>query len=792
MVHPLPGQPLITHSLGTALSKHREILGHLPPDEHYNLYYTLGHHSGIEGASLPQRTAATFLYQTVLAWDIDGGETSKALEYASCVAELLEVPITSLIVVASGNGVHVLVNLKHPIRSAKFFPTNKAAYKEACIRIAEKMSARGLPGNVDPSIFEPARVLRLPGTVNKKLGKTDTLCELVQYTDAVLEFDLAKVSGLQQLTDENVSPTEIRRKFPTPDLAEMVTGCEFVKQLIEKPEEAKEFHVFDLLSLLGNVPPSAKVDVAGHQYDAKDLGQRVFDGAVNSTSLRKAEFDEKWAGAARYGSRTCNTINEHWGKCNTCPHFQKIPTPLALKGPEHISSAANGYWVLNAKGNYSHPNYSDLAKLFAQEFSYVTQSQGERIYQFTGTHYEGMDSLSVKAWIERKMIPSDPLRDSHRMEFLAKVRVCGAIGVKGEKALFEDSVRGKLNCKNGVLDVRTGEFQTHAPTLGFQNVLPYDYTEGLASEFFLDWLATITKERVELIDSLLDVMAYCLWPSFDDHLFVYLVGEGSNGKSTFINVLRAVLGEANVSAVNIQQLTRNRFAPANLEGKLANLSEESSGTDLDSDQLNLLKNLSAGGEMQIERKGEQGYSFRNKAKLIFSANKIPRFHENSEAIKRRLVVIPFDYMIVDKDANVERKLVDEAPAILAMLVKRIQLNIAANGGKFIVARGSQVHQETQNQFLTAGNSAIEWANDELEFGLGLQDEDYVLPKEAYAKYRAWCGEAGIDRPMTLIAFGRTMTSFIVPKTDANGVKKINGMTVRVYRRVKFRGKEGVR
>jgi P4 family phage/plasmid primase-like protien len=793
MVHPLPGQPLITHSLGTALVKHRDILAHLAPEEHYNIYYTLAHHSGIEGASLPQRTAATFAYQTVVAWDIDGGEVGKAMEYATCVAELLEVAVTDLTIVASGNGVHVLANLKYPIRSVKFFAEHKSAYKEACNRIAEKMAARGLPGKVDPSIFEPARVLRLPGTLNKKQGKTDTRCELVQYVDTQLEFDLHRVSGLEEIQEQNIGPQELRRKFPTPDFETMVRECQFTSWLVGKPDddEVKEYHVFDLLSLLGNMPPTAKATIDGVGVDARTLGERVFEGAINSTSLQRAEFEDKWQGASRYGSRTCTTINEHWGKCQSCPHFGKIPTPLALKGPDHISSEGTGYWVLDQKGNYRHPNYSDLAKIFQREFSYVSLSSGEQLRRYTGTHYEHLEILPIKAWLERKVNPADPLRESHRVEFVAKIKVCGAIGAKAEDELFEQSILARLNCRNGVLNIKTGEFQIHSPNIGFQNVLPYDYQEALASEFFLDWLATITRNRVELIDSLLDIMAYCLWPAFDDHLFVYLVGEGSNGKSTFINVLRAVLGANNVSAVNIQQLTRNRFAPANLEGKMANLSEESSGTDLDSDQLNLLKNLSAGGEMMIERKGEQGYEYRNKAKLIFSANKIPRFHENSEAIKRRLVVIPFDYTIVDKDANVERRLIEEAPAILSMLVRRIQANTTANGGKFLVSRGTQMHEEAQKTFLTAGNTVVEWAKENLDYGLHLSDDKYVLPKEAYAQYRNWCGEAGIQHPVNLITFGKQMVSFVVPKTAANPIKKIGGVTVRVYRRVQFIGKEGV-
>jgi P4 family phage/plasmid primase-like protien len=791
-VHTNP--PLVAESVVSLFENYKDVLVKLKGMEPINLYYTLAHHSGAgEASDKPARTAATFAHQGVLAWDIDSADGTKALDYAACVAAVLDCPVSSVTAIGSGNGVHLLVNLKYHIHQAKFFKEMKDAYAEVCLKIAEKMLQAGLPGKVDASIFEPARVLRLPGTINRKPDKADKNCELVQLSKAELDIDLYKISGLADAEKENISPKEVSRQYPQPDFNEIYTECKFVGWAVEKVDEVHEPHAFDFFSIMATMPPDGTVLHQGREVSAKELSQYVFDNATASKSLLRSVFDEKWQQASRYGVRKCDTIEARWGQCRTCPHFGKVPTPLALKSPEHIGSEQNGYWVFGNNNRLLHPHYSDLSRVYKREHTYIT-TKDERVFSWVGTHYVESPDISIKHWMENKVRPSDPVKEQHRNEFLAKLRVCGAMTPEMEHDLFAESVRGKLNCKNGVVDIMTGKRLEHSPTVGFQYVLPFEYHEELSSEYFLDWLAVICQDRVELMESILDVMAYCLWPSYDDHVFVYLVGEGSNGKSTLIHIIEAMMGRRNYSAVNIHQLTGNRFAPADLEGKLVNLSEESSGSELTSDHLNVLKNLSSGGEMFIERKGEQGYSFRNSAKLIFSANKTPRFAEQGHAIKRRLLTIPFDYRITDPDSTVEDRLIEEIPGILAMLVRRIQDNVVRNEGRFVVSRGAHALNEAQKKFLTTGNTAVQWAGDCLETSNSLGKDVYACMDDCYESYKEWCEENGVRYPASKKSFLSTLREHVITPVGKEGdttkVKKASGWkSARVFRFTRLVDKE---
>ncbi len=750
-----------------------------------NVYFTLAHHSGWKDAGLPQRLISTFEYQTVMPFDVDHCDTARIFDYAAIFAEVLQVPKDHFILVNSGNGMHCYVQLKHPLHSAAFFKEMRPYYNEILGRLTKRFEQEGLPGKADPAVFDAARVMRLPNTWNVKKHKetgeiTRKMCSLVQYSDSVHDLDLKEISGLADFEKQNISPKDVKRQFPRPDFPEIMKECRFASWVTGNPDKASEPVVFDLFSLLAVMPPDSSVDT----FSPEEIARKVFNNATGSKSLAKDSFEEKWEQGSKYGARKCETINQTWGKCSECPHYGKISTPLALKSKTHLSSEANGFWVLNAKGNPMHPHYQDLAQVYFEKNKAVATPDG-RVFSFNGMFFTETLSLLIKRWAEENVNPTEPLREFHRVEFVNKVKVLSSITEGQVDSLFNTSVDGMLNCQNGILDIVKGEVIPHSHEYGFKYVLPYSLNLGEVSDIFIEWLSKICLDRVETMEALLDVMAYSIWPGYEDHSLIFFVGDGSNGKSTLIHVMEAIVGHKNFSSVNIQQLTSNRFAPAALEGKLVNLSEESSGSELDIEQLNILKNLSSGGDSHIERKGQDGYSFKNRAKLIFSANKIPKFRDNGEAVKRRLLVIPFDYKIVDRDSRVESDLISDAPKIMSMLVRRAKENVAKNG-RFVLNRGGMFSEKAQANFLTSGNNVKEWAEERIESSSDFSDDDFIRTSEAYNNYKLWCDETGQKYTEPLKRFSNFIRDHVltkgVIKTDQ---QRIGHEKVRVFRKTKW-------
>ena len=765
-----------------------QFLAQLPQAEREqgNFFYTVAHHHGANTGALPARTYETFKQQDVLPFDIDDVDVTRPLEYAAVVANMLGISTTATTVVVSGAGVHILCDLQSPITQVGYFKKNKQAYGEICTQIELGLKEAKLPYNkIDRVVFEPARVFRLPGTLNKKAGRAALPCHLIQLSDGsgLVNDDLYQLSGLEKRDSENISPQEIKRSYPLLDFKEIFQECRFVQDCVAKPEEVHEPQYFRLLGILNYQPQDVEVMVGEKSYNADGLARYVFEKAVASRSLAGSEYEDKKHQALKYGAPRCNTVNGDWGdQCKTCPHFGQITSPVVLKSANHIGSQENGFWLLNEKGKLVDLHYGDLSRFYAAQKPFMTTSS-ERILHYNGTHYERATPVLIKSWLHDVVKPSDPLKERHRNEFYGRVRATHVLSEEQEKIFFRETTRGKLNCANGILDLTTGQLIPHTPQMGFLQILPYDYEPGLRADFFMDWISTITQQNKDFQEMLLDIIGYLLWPNYDEHAFIYFTGEGGNGKSTFLKILGALVGEANFSSMSIKQLCTNRFAPAALEGKMFNISSEESGTSLTSEELNILKSLSSGEHLQIERKGQQGYQMLNQAKLLFSANKIPRFEETNQSIIRRLIVVPFNVVIPtsQQDVRVERRLIEEKAAILSQTVVRIQKNVARNGGVFKMHRGGESGVKAQEDFLKKHNTALSWAEEYLESSEDLPMDQYVTVGQCYAEYEAWCKDNGHKYLQTKENFSKSLNQFYIVKSAGRGhKKKIGGKDTRVF------------
>ena len=178
-----------------------------------------------------------------------------------------------------------------------------------------------------------------------------------------------------------------------------------------------------------------------------------------------------------------------------------------------------------------------------------------------------------------------------------------------------------------------------------------------------------------------------------------LYGPGSNGKGVFIKLIEALLGLDNTSHVSLQDLERDKFAPADLYSKLAN-----TFADLKSEKLytsGMFKTLVSGDTIRAERKYGQPFSFRNYAKLFFSANKIPDSDDKSYAYYKRWLILAFDKVIEGdiKDTELIDKLTtqEELSGLLNLALIALKQLHRDKGFKDIsVERIRQQYEENAN------------------------------------------------------------------------------------------------
>jgi P4 family phage/plasmid primase-like protien len=319
-----------------------------------------------------------------------------------------------------------------------------------------------------------------------------------------------------------------------------------------------------------------------------------------------------------------------------------------------------------------------------------------------------------------------------------------------------DGRRGTyINFSNGILEVdellqhgKTNLF-AHSPDFWATVCLPFDYVPDCPAPTFERILAEIQpNEKIrQLIGELFGLL---LTPDTSFQKFFIFVGEGANGKSLLLNILRCVLGPENVSSCPLEAFNVTRTFPiAQLDGKLANIVEEIS--ELDKGGEGLLKSIVSGDPVQVEQKRMHPFTMTPTARLVFATNHLPRLSDRSHGMWRRLIVVPFTETIPEQARNPEFCKAEfwirsgELPGIvnfalegLAQLRKRTRFDEPAE----CLAQKAKYAKDT--------NPARSFLLDNFDYQEGTQFESPYL----YELYRGYCAANGHRYPLDHVNFSK--------------------------------------
>lgn len=322
---------------------------------------------------------------------------------------------------------------------------------------------------------------------------------------------------------------------------------------------------------------------------------------------------------------------------------------------------------------------------------------------------------------------------------------------------------------NGILDINTGELLPFSPDRIVTNKIPWDYYPSAYDE-----QADLTLNRIACSDpairSLLEeCIGYTFYRVNNFRKAFILTGSGSNGKSTFISVLNRILGDDNVSAMDLKNLG-DRFSKATLFKKLANIGDDISDEFISDPSL--FKKIVSGDRIQAEFKGQDAFEFNPYVKLIFSANSIPRMKDKTGAVINRLVIIPFKAVFSDSDPDfdpdIKGKLCSPASIEYFIRIGVEGLNRVLKNKGF--TKSSKVQKELDD-YEEYNNPVIGFFKE--------QEEGYLFrntTKEIHLAYSAYCHENGY-LPESSNQFGRTVKAMFGVESK---VKTVNGKSVRMY------------
>lgn len=225
-----------------------------------------------------------------------------------------------------------------------------------------------------------------------------------------------------------------------------------------------------------------------------------------------------------------------------------------------------------------------------------------------------------------------------------------------------------IGLENGALNLETWEIIPHDFRHYLTKNIPVTHDPTKFPYHFEKFFEEVVQEKDRQL--LLEVMAHCLMSDYRFQKAFVILGDGNNGKTTFLNVLITLLGEENICSLTLENFQSNQFAASKLFGKMANIADDISAKGLKETQT--FKLLTGNGYGDYNIKGKQSITFRNTAKLIFTCNKLPPIYEDTHAIWRRLCQIDFNVTIPEenqiKDLDLKLTVSEELSGILNILL----------------------------------------------------------------------------------------------------------------------------
>ena len=289
---------------------------------------------------------------------------------------------------------------------------------------------------------------------------------------------------------------------------------------------------------------------------------------------------------------------------------------------------------------------------------------------------------------------------------------------------------------NGIVDLTTGKMVPHSPDYFFRSKLPAAFDPEAKCPKFEKFLSEILDGNDAL--TIQEMFGYCLYRSYPIAAIFMHVGSGSNGKSTLLSVLRRWLGEKNVATYTMQSLIEDRFAVANLRGKLANIFPDLSDAHIF--HTAMLKAITGNDAITARQMHVQkAESFISYAKLIYSTNRPPLIDDPSNAMWRRIIEVDYRHTFVE-NASWQDTLIREmtTPEEMSGI-----LNWAIEGLRRLVQQrqfsNAAELEERRKAYLKKAKSTFAFIQDAIEPG---SPEDYIEKAAVYTTYMAYCRQYG--------------------------------------------------
>lgn len=421
-------------------------------------------------------------------------------------------------------------------------------------------------------------------------------------------------------------------------------------------------------------------------------------------------------------------------------------------------------WTVYGRGKWN----SDLGEYRVIKMATLTAVEMQQEMQYAGEHMKD----AIKKWSKKSQ---------NGMQIRNALKLAQAY--LAIKASHLDKNQYFFNCANGVIDLKTGSLLQHNSDYLLTKQSNVRYDPDAKCPTWERFLTEIFPEDRDIIPFLQRAVGYSLTGDTREQCMFILHGNGSNGKSTFLDTLQGIMSDFWVKTKAEAFMERDRGSDANpflamLRGaRFVTASETKTDRSLDEA---VVKEATGDSFMTVRNLHQNPITFQPQFKLWLATNHKPEIRGTDEGIWRRLRLIPFKAQFFDesdpnapehgpfKDKMLMIKLKAELPGILAWAVRG-----CLDWQKYGLQPPESVQEATQEY-----RSEMDIIGTFLEECCDRRSDKTTSCNDVYGIYKKWCEDNG-HYSLSKNKLGRRIYERGYEKARAyNGDKAYKGLEIK--------------
>ena len=456
----------------------------------------------------------------------------------------------------------------------------------------------------------------------------------------------------------------------------------------------------------------------------------------------------------RYHCYSCDKEADHGSELNECYELRHDVMKVLDENDKNI----------NQKNNES--KLAEYAESLLSKTKFLTMKDTKEILYYN----DGVYSLGGEIIIseECEKIISE----------CSKYKVNEVIGIIQRRTFVDrmniNSNFDKIILENGILDLNSFVLSEHDSSFLSTVKLPVKYDSAARCPKFIKFLQDCLKNPKDIVTIIEEISNILTANKRNFEVSAMWIGDGANGKSTLLKIIRGIFGRENCSNVSIHAMQNERFSISQLNGKLVNIHSDISSKELDN--LGIFKQLVSADPIPVEKKNKDPFDMINFAKMFFSANEMPDIKDNSDGTFRRIIVTKWENQFVPEVNRIEDydKIIlnEEKDGIFNLILQNYKTVLRNNDFRY-------------RQSIAKVRETIKLESDKLlefiETSLIKEPETFMTKNEMYHEYTKYCESKGYEK-YSKNKFGANFPTYGFKE----GFKKINAKSERVWFGIRFK------